>query len=133
MKWWSYNGVDCFLPRKKDTHMKTAEHLSKVERAALEELRTRITREFPDWTFHMTLFGSRARADAEPDSDMDVLLEVDQEHISFPEKQRLRRAASEASLQSGIVLSLLIVDEHMRKERGDFSVFQNIREEGISV
>ncbi|MCS6303967.1 MAG: nucleotidyltransferase domain-containing protein [Nitrospira sp.] len=113
--------------------MKTAEHLSKVERAALEELRTRIIREFPDWTFHMTLFGSRARADAEPDSDMDVLLEVDQEHISFLEKQRLRRAASEASLQSGIVLSLLIVDEHTRKERGDFSVFQNIREEGISV
>jgi predicted nucleotidyltransferase len=113
--------------------MKTAEHLSKAERAALEELRARIAREFPDWTFHMTLFGSRARGDAELDSDMDVLLEVDREHISFAEKQRLRRAASDASLHSGIVLSLLIVDRHMRRERGDFSVFHNIREEGIPV
>jgi predicted nucleotidyltransferase len=113
--------------------MKTVEDLSKAERAALEELRVRIHHEFPDRAFRMTLFGSRARRDAEPDSDMDVLLEIDQEHISFAEKQRIRRVAGEVSIKTGIVLSLLIVDQHMRKERGDFSVFQNIREEGVPV
>lgn len=113
--------------------MKTLQDLSEIERRVLQELRVRVSREFPDWAFRMTLFGSRARGDAELDSDMDVLLEVEQEHISFAEKQRIRRAAGEVSLESGIILSLLIVDRHMRKERGDFSVFQNIREEGIPV
>lgn len=113
--------------------MKTILDLPQTERAVLEELRVRIGRAFPDWTFRMTLFGSRARGEAEPDSDMDVLLDIEQDHISFAEKQRIRRAAGEVSLESGIVLSLLIVDRHVRKERGDFSVFQNIREEGIPV
>ncbi|MDF0643793.1 MAG: nucleotidyltransferase domain-containing protein [Nitrospira sp.] len=113
--------------------MKTVEELSQAERAVLEGLRVRIRREFPDRAFQMTLFGSRARGDAEPDSDMDVLLEIEQEHISFAEKQRIRRAAGEVSIETEIVLSLLIVDQHMRKERGDFSVFQNIREEGVPL
>lgn len=77
------------------------------------------------------LFGSRARGNAEPDSDTDVLVKVGVEHLSFADKQRLRRIASEVSIDSGIVLSLLIVDRHVIQERGDFSVFETIREEGI--
>ncbi|WP_447861818.1 nucleotidyltransferase domain-containing protein [Nitrospira calida] len=113
--------------------MKTFQDLPEVERAVLEELQVRVSCEFPDWACRLTLFGSRARGDAEPDSDMDVLLEVEREHLSFAEKQRLRRAAREGSRESGIVLSLLIVDQRMHEERGDFSVFRNIREEGIPV
>jgi predicted nucleotidyltransferase len=81
----------------------------------------------------MTLFGSRARGDAEPDSDMDVLLDVDTEHISFSQKQTFRRIAGEISIQAGIVLSLLVADRTLRQDRGDFSIFQNIRAEGIPV
>jgi len=33
----------------------------------------------------MTLFGSRARGDADPDSDMDVLVEVETARVSFVE------------------------------------------------
>ena len=81
----------------------------------------------------MTLFGSRARGDAEPDSDMDVLIELEIPELSFSQKQRLRRVAGEISLRSGIILSLLVVDHRTREERGDFSIFQNIREDGIPV
>ncbi len=49
------------------------------------------------------------------------------------DKQQLRRAAGELSIDSGIVLSLLVVDQRIRKERGDFSIFQNIRDEGMPV
>lgn len=113
--------------------MKTIFDLPQTERAVLEELRARIGRAFPDWTFRMTLFGSRARGDAEADSDMDVLVEIDTETISFPEKQRIRRIAGEVSMDTGIILSLLTVDRSLKRERGDFSIFQNIREEGIPV
>ena len=115
--------------------MKTIQELSKAERTILEELRLQMQQEFPHWVFRMTIFGSRARGDAEPDSDsdMDILIEIETEQISFVEKQRLRRVAGEISINTGTVLSLLIVDRSLRRERGDFSIFHNIREEGIPV
>ncbi len=89
--------------------------------------------EFPEWNFRMTLFGSRARGDADPDSDMDVLVQIETESVSFVEKQRLRRVAGEVSMDFGVVISTLISDRRLREERGDFSIFQDIRGEGIPV
>jgi hypothetical protein len=37
------------------------------------------------------------------------------------------------SLASGIILSLLVVDRQTMRERGDFSLFHDIRDEGIAV
>ena len=111
--------------------MRTVKDLPELDRNVLWELRKRIQQEFPEWSFRMTLFGSRARGDADPDSDMDVLVEVETARVSFPEKQRLRRVAGEVSIDFGIVLSILVADRRLREERGDFSMFQTIREEGI--
>ena len=64
---------------------------------------------------------------------MDVLVEVEIDHIPFAKKQRLRRIATDVSIASGIVVSLFVVDQGILAERGDFSVFENVREEGIVV
>ncbi len=113
--------------------MRTIRDLPETEQNVLRELQRRIQQEFPEWTFRMILFGSRARGDADPDSDMDILLEVETDRISFAEKQRLRRVAGEISIERNVVLSILISDRRLRADRGDFSIFQNIREEGIPV
>lgn len=113
--------------------MRTVQELSETERRILRELRSRIQQEFPEWSCRMTLFGSRARGDADPDSDMDVLLEVETERVSFADKQRVRRVVGEVSIDFGVVASVLISDRRLREERGDFSIFRNIREEGIPV
>lgn len=113
--------------------MRTVQDLPETEQSVLRELRRRIQEEFPEWSFQMILFGSRARGDADPDSDMDVLLEVETEHVSFAAKQRLRRVTGEVSIDYSVVISVLISDRRLRRERGDFSIFQNIREEGIAV
>ncbi len=113
--------------------MRALQNLSEVERRLVADLRRRLVAELPGIGFRMTVFGSRARGDAEPDSDMDVLVEVDVEHVSFADKQRLRRVATEVSIASGIIVSLLLVDRGIMTERGDFSVFENVREEGIAV
>jgi len=113
--------------------MKAMKDLPEMEQMVLQELRSRIQREFSGWTFRMTLFGSRARGDADPDSDMDVLIEIEAEQIAFAEKQRLRKVLGEVSLDFGLVIATLIADRHLLEERGDFSIFENIREEGIPV
>jgi predicted nucleotidyltransferase len=113
--------------------MRTITDLSHHEQRVLSDLRQQIARRLPELRVHITVFGSRARGDAEVDSDMDVLLAVETDRLAFPDKQRLRQIASEISLASGIILSLLVVDRQTRKERGDFSLFDNIRDEGIAV
>ena len=113
--------------------MRTRDDLSDAERRVLVDLRRRIAAHLGGVDFRMTLFGSRARGDAEPDSDMDILLELDVDRLAFDDKRRLRRIATEASIVSGIIVSLLAVDRAILAERGDFSVFENIREEGIVV
>ena len=114
--------------------MRTIHDLADGERAVLTELRRRIAREFRELDdVRMTVFGSRARGDADPDSDMDVLLEVAVAQLAFPDKRRLRQAATDVSIAAGIIVSLLVVDQRTMTERGDFSIFANIRDEGIAV
>jgi predicted nucleotidyltransferase len=113
--------------------MRTITDLSHQEQRVLSDLRREIARRLPDLRVRMTVFGSRARGDAEAESDMDVLLEVETPRVAPSDKQRLRDIASEISLASGIIVSLLVVDQHILKERGDFSFFDNIRDEGIAV
>ena len=112
-------------------HTRSIENLPEKERLALDELKLRIGREFPGHSFRLTLFGSKARGDAEPDSDTDVLVEMDMPQISLPDKRRLRRIAGDITLNSGVLLCLLVVDRHTREEKADYSIFQNIHEEGI--
>ena len=113
--------------------MRTITDLSPYEQRVLSDLRQEIARRLPELRFRMTVFGSRARGDAEVDSDMDVLLEVETDRLAFPDKRPLRDIAGEISLASGIILSLLVVDRQTMRERGDFSLFENIRDEGIAV
>jgi predicted nucleotidyltransferase len=113
--------------------MRTLTDLSHHEQRTLSDLRQEIARRLPELRVRMTVFGSRARGDAEADSDMDVLLAVETHHVALSDKQRLREIASEISLASEIIISLLVVDQHIMKERGDFSLFDNSRDEGIAV
>jgi ABC-type transport system substrate-binding protein len=53
--------------------------------------------------------------------------------VEIADKQRRRRIATDVSIASGIIVSLLAVDQGILAERGDFSVFENVREEGIAV
>ena len=113
--------------------MRRITDLSPYEQRVPSDLSQEIARRLPELQFRMTVFGSRARGDAEADSDMDVLLEVETDRLAFPDKRPLREIASALSLASGIMLSLLVVDRQTMRERADFSLFENIRDEGIAV
>lgn len=111
--------------------MRTITDLSQEEQRVLSDLRREIARRLPDLPLRMAVFGSRAMGDAEPESDMDVLLAVETDRVAPSDKQRLPDIASEIALASGIIVSLLVVDQHILKEGGDFPLFDSTRDEGI--
>jgi predicted nucleotidyltransferase len=81
-------------------------HLTANERAAISEYAEQIRNRYPERVFSVTLFGSKARGDADTESDIDLLVLVDEESNSF--RSELWRIASDVSLEHNVVLSVRV-------------------------
>jgi len=78
------------------------------------------------------LFGSRARGDATPESDVDVLLVLEGPINSYEEAKRTSRVATEAAAYRDTALSFV----HMSAEEflGDWRpLVQSVQEEGVDL
>jgi predicted nucleotidyltransferase len=78
------------------------------------------------------LFGSYARDEAEPESDIDVLIVLDQVSNYPGEVDRTGSLASELSLRHGLSLSRVFLSQRAWAEGTDFFV-KNVRQEGIAA
>jgi len=81
-------------------------NLTPNERAAIGEYVARIDDRFPGRVFSVILFGSKARGDADAESDIDLLVRVDVESGEFGSE--LWRVASDVSLEYNVVLSVRV-------------------------
>ena len=79
------------------------------------------------------LFGSRARGNARPDSDWDILVLLDGE-VTFAREQALFHALYKIELDTEEVFSTLIYRKNYWYEvlKGS-PLFQNVNQEGISL
>jgi len=77
--------------------------LTHNDKAAVTEYLERINRHFPGRILSAALFGSKARGDADAESDIDLLVLVDVEDDGF--RSELWRIASRVSLEYNVVLS----------------------------
>ena len=78
------------------------------------------------------LFGSRARGDAEEDSDIDVAVVLEDFVTSREERKRWSRLASEVGLKYTCVPMIIPVREADWRNRDD-SFLRNVRREGVPV
>ncbi len=78
-------------------------HLTPNDRIAVAEYIEHIRRRFPDRVFAVLLFGSKARGDADDESDIDLLVLVDVEDNDF--RSELWDIASDVSLEYNVVVS----------------------------
>ncbi|MFQ5614768.1 MAG: nucleotidyltransferase domain-containing protein [Anaerolineae bacterium] len=91
-------------------------HLTLNEQTAVTEYITRIRRRFRGRILTVMLFGSKARGDAEPESDIDLLVLVDVETNRF--RSALWRIASDISLDYNVVLSPRVYGQTRWQEMG---------------
>ena len=99
----------------------------------IQELCTLAAPLFPEDEPEAILFGSYARGDAEPDSDLDVLLLVDMPRDAISERNwQIGDLAAELLLEHGIVVSPIVENRQYFWANADvLPFFRNIRREGV--
>ena len=95
------------------------------------ELKKRVSKLTPLIDFR--LFGSRARGDADDYSDMDIFMEF--ETVDRELRNRVKNAAWEMTLESGIVVTTLLFSRHEIENSPLRSspIVRVIMEEGVPV
>lgn len=78
------------------------------------------------------LYGSEARGDARPDSDIDLLMLVDTDKLTYNDKDRIISPFYDIELSTGIIISMLIMPRKEWENRPFLTPFQNnVNKEGI--
>ncbi len=107
--------------------------LSSADRGALDAYIASLYAQYGDRLQRVVLFGSKARGDADTESDLDVLIVLDDG------VWRLRDAvallAFEPMMEHGVVLSPLVVDTtgYAWWRRHDAPIYRSITAEGVEL
>jgi predicted nucleotidyltransferase len=96
----------------------------------LKELKAGLARIYGDRLKGLYLYGSYARGEAQAESDVDVMIMLD-DYVSYGrEIDRSGELVSELSLDYGVSISIVIMKESQWRER-DTPFLRNIQAEGI--
>lgn len=98
----------------------------------LKHLKQDLTALYGDRLVHLTLFGSQARGDQDPDSDIDVLVVLRWLVSPGEEIKRTGEIVAALSLHHNVVISCLFMDETQYRTRNN-ALLRNIRKEGVLV
>jgi len=109
------------------------DHLTDKERQVAMEFVERVRQRFDGQLLSAVLFGSRARGEAEPDSDMDVMVVMSS---ADPEiRKEIRHLAVELWLEHDIYLSTRVWSQAHWRKLGELQtlLYRNICRDGINL
>ena len=82
----------------------------------------------------IVLFGSEARGDARPDSDIDLLILISSDPVPVNTEKEIIGFLSDLSVQTGVIISSIILPRNKWENRVIKSPFYlNVMNEGVTI
>ncbi|MEQ1679458.1 MAG: nucleotidyltransferase domain-containing protein [Nitrospira sp.] len=104
-----------------------------AEQPIIEEFKRRVEQRFPRELVRLVLFGSKARGEATPESDVDLLAVIQSD--SWRLGDEIRSVGYALELEHGVVLSIQVISRnHYERLRASGTQFFHVLEqEGVVV
>ncbi|MEA3401232.1 MAG: nucleotidyltransferase domain-containing protein [Armatimonadota bacterium] len=99
---------------------------------ALRQLRAELEELYGERLKGLYLFGSRARGDAEPDSDVDVAVVLDDFDSAFEEIDRMAEVGTRISLAADLAITKIPLTEAQWRDK-QTAFLRNARREAVSI
>jgi predicted nucleotidyltransferase len=108
-------------------------NLTAKEHQAIETFLDRLHQRYPGQILQAVLFGSKARGDSGPHSDIDILIIIEEEN--WPLRGEISTIAARVSLEYDVLIGPRVIGrerwESMKRRR--FGLYRNIVAEGIPL
>ena len=110
-----------------------ATSLDQNDRQAIQILTERLAQTLSDQILATTLFGSKARGDADPESDIDILVIIQSEDWQIVRK--IRQIGARVSLEQNVLFNMHVVDraQWAEMERAKSTYWRNVQRDGIKL
>jgi len=80
------------------------------------------------------LYGSEARGDARPDSDIDVLILLDKEKITLGDRRAVTYPLYDVEFETGVIISPIVLSRNLWEQQMSITpLYHNIMKEGIEL
>lgn len=107
--------------------------VSPTDLALAREFVRRLAEQVDPQLFTVTLFGSRARGDADEESDLDLFVALSTDDSDARVKTIARNIACDLTLEYGILVSVFVADKTFLIQHQGFSLLETIEEEGVPI
>ena len=104
-------------------------HLTEI----LSQLRAYLEQEYGERLVQVLLFGSQARGDAEPDSDIDVMVILRDTVDSCTEINHISSFLTVLCLDYAVLVSCVFASEAQFQSKKDSYFFRNVHQQGVPV
>lgn len=96
----------------------------------IQRLKSILQKVAPDAT--TILYGSQARGDARPDSDIDLLILIDKEKVTTKDRQSITYPLYDIEIETGVIISPKVFSKQQWEKVFSITPFyHNVMKEGI--